>query len=633
MYNAKDLNEEQFKAATLTGKDILLAAGPGSGKTHTMTSRILYLTDVKSEDPSSILVITFTRDAASGMQKRFNDKAGIPMPVAFGTFHSVFYNMIKEWAGTIPPIILYDRNKSDIAKSVLRKYLGYEKTPDIKGTVTAFLHAVSIYKNTLDKEEAIDCLRNFGDTEISGSVDMCNLFPDMFRYYENIRRKSNLMDFDDMVYDCRNLLLHSKSFKAKWQNRFSHILIDEFQDINRAQYETVNLIAGSRAEIFAVGDDDQSIYGFRGSDPTILKTYLEERHAELMYLNTNYRSERSIVDSSVLVINENRNRIPKNPVSNKEGIGENVILKGFDDRESEYNMMLRLINDKKGTLAVLFRTNIEMQSFATFLTSKNVPYRIREKTVSIFDHFIMKDIYAYLQNVYGEVSEDSLKDIVNKPPRYIDSEYLISSCGDIDKVIKRISSARSSSHKHEKINKMYALKKDIDFMKKLSIKSCLTYILKKIGYEKYIYGMCKDEGKQTEYRKILEEGVRIFGEAECFDDILSVKERYEAGLKRSAKKQPPDAADLMTVHASKGLEFKTVIIPDINEGNFPHGKMPGESSIEEERRIFYVAMTRAGEMLYLFYLRGKESGKTIPSRFLTPLIKNNTHKKENGLNQ
>ena len=629
MYDKYGLNKEQHSAATFTGKDILLAAGPGSGKTHTMTSRILYLIHDLSVDPSSILVITFTKDAATGMQNRFNAKSEIPMPVAFGTFHSIFYNMIRKSAGSNPPIILYNRNRSEIASNVIKKYLGYEKGMDIKGTVSEFLHAVSVYKNTLDKNRALERLRTFEAGELTESRNLSDLFPEMFKYYENIRHKSNLLDFDDMVYDCRDLLLHDRSFILKWQNRFSHILIDEFQDINKAQYETVCLLAGSRSEIFAVGDDDQSIYGFRGSDPSILKTFLEERGAELMYLNSNYRSAKQIVDASVLVIRENKNRIGKTPVSIKEDPGDNLSLHGFDDQAGEYEYMLKLITQKKSTMAVLFRTNIEMQSFATFLTTRNVPFRIREKTVSIFDHFIMKDIYSYLQNIYGEPSEGSLKAIINTPPRYIDHEYLIGSGGNLDRIIKSITSGRSL-HKQEKINKLYVLKKDLLFMKKLSIKSAITYLYKKIGYEKYIYSLCKDDTGINEYQKILQEGERLFGDAECLEDILLIKEKYESGLKKSAKKQNPDAADLMTVHASKGLEFNTVIIPDINEHNFPHGKMPDTYETEEERRIFYVAMTRAEEKLYLFYLKGTENGKTLPSRFLSPLFKQNMHKNENG---
>lgn len=621
MFDQKNLSKEQLLAATYTKSDILLAAGPGSGKTHTMTARILYLTGECGIDPASILVITFTKDAAGSMQKRFVKASEYPLPVAFGTFHSVFYNMIKARGTGNPPQILYDRNKTEIAGNVVKKYTGSGQTMDFKGTLSDFITAISVYKNTLDEDRAAEHMGNAK-----------KLFLDMFGYYENIRRKRRLMDFDDMVYDCRYLLLHDRSFIRKWQNRFSHILIDEFQDINKAQYETVNLMAGVRSKIFAVGDDDQSIYGFRGSEPSILKKFLEERKAELMHLNTNFRSAPPIVKASVYVIDENKNRIPKTPESSRTCHDAILCIKGFEDHLSEYEETLKLILSQKGSLAVLFRTNIEMQTFASFLTSKNTDFRIREKTTGIFDHFILRDLYSYLHVIYGQPSEINLKAIINKPFRGIDHEYLIGCEGNLNKVIKKIYETGGLSRPGNVIKCLNELKKDLDFMKTLSVKSALTYLYKKSGYEKYVLNKADNESRKEEYIKILIEAANLLGNAGSLDDIDIIKEKYEKSLKRSMKNVENDLPDLMTVHAAKGLEFKTVIIPDVNEGTFPHDKLPDESSVEEERRIFYVAMTRACDNLYLFYRKGSENGKTIPSRFLTPLLKKNMHKKETGIN-
>lgn len=611
MFNSKDLNEEQMRAATFTDSDILLAAGPGSGKTHTMTSRILYLTDICKTDPASILVITFTKDAALGMQKRFNSRSNFPLPVAFGTFHSVFYNMIRDSMRNSPPQILYDRNKTEIASSVVKKYM-------TNGSVSDFLQAVSYYKNTLDEE-----------TACKGMNIAPEVFTDMFRYFENIRKKNKLLDFDDMVYDCRNLLLKNKPFAQKWQNRFSHILIDEFQDINKAQYETVMLIAGTRARIFAVGDDDQSIYGFRGSDPSLLRKFLTERNAMLMHLEANYRSPYPIVKASVYVINENKNRIPKNPMSKRKNPTPSLFIKGFDDQSSEYGSALKLIQSSQSSLAVLFRTNIEMQTFASYLTAGNIRFRIREKTTSIFDHFIMRDILDFMHVIYGPASEEHLRNVIGKAVGYIDHEYIIGSKGDLGRIIKKVYESGKLSRPENLAGKLAGLKKDLEFMKTLSVQNALTYLYKKTGYEKYVLNTASDENKKQEYRKILDECPKLLQTAESLDEIIQIKENYEKQLRKNSKSNDKRLPDLMTVHASKGLEFDTVIIPDINEGNFPHGKMPDEATVEEERRIFYVAMTRASGSLYLYYQNGKENGKTMPSRFLTPLFKNNMHKTEN----
>ena len=625
MFDPSKLNPEQLTAATLTDCDILLAAGPGSGKTHTMTARILYLTSECGVDPSKILVITYTKDAAMGMQRRFNAASELPMPVAFGTFHSVFYNMIREYKRSAPPVILYNRNKTKITSSVIKKFLGSEIFEENALIHQSFIKAVSVYKNTLDFEKASEVFASEKENGADDFEDITTLFPDMFKYYENIRRKSNLMDFDDMVYDCRNLLLHDRGFIRKWSGRFAHILIDEFQDINQVQYETVKLLAGSRSEIFAVGDDDQSIYGFRGSEPAVLNRYLEERKAALLHLNTNYRSDKAIVEASLSVISENKNRIVKN-LTSKDGASEGkIILQGFDSKLSEYKEILKLIKTAASSLAVLFRTNIDMQSFATYLSAQNIRYRIREKQISIFEHFIIRQIYAYLTCAYGIPDEETLKEITNKPPRFVDHEYLIGTDGNLDSVIARVSG--------KELKTLSELKKDLSFMRSMSVRSAITYLYKKIGYEKYILSKAADEDKKSEYQNMLNLAMSMFGDAEDMDDLELIKTKYEKSLGRS-KSKPSDAnVDLMTVHASKGLEFKTVIIPDVNEGMFPHGKMPDEDATEEERRIFYVAMTRAEKCLYLFYLNGRENGKTLPSRFLTPLLKNNMHKKENGLIQ
>ena len=622
MFDPNTLNEEQLAAATFTDRDVLLAAGPGSGKTHTMTARIMYLTDKCGIDPSKILVITYTKDAATGMQKRFQSQSDFPMPVAFGTFHSVFYNMIREYKKPNMPVILYERNKKEIASNVIKKYLGWDYSKDESVTVD-FIRAVSMYKNTLDEEKSAGLI----------CEDFRSLFKDMFRYYENIRKKQNLMDFDDMVYDCRSLMLNDKAFKSKWKGRFTHILIDEFQDINQAQYETVKLLTDSKTNIFAVGDDDQAIYGFRGSKPSVLSLYLEERNAKLLHLNLNYRSDEPIVSTSLSVISENKSRIPKELRSYKNTKEGMILTQGFDNKPAEYAYILSLIKQCTNAVAVLFRTNLEMQAFAGFLASCNISYRIKESKTSLFEHFILKDICAYLKLVYSSPDEETLKEIINKPDRKVDVEYVMESGGNLNNITEIIKQYEDLPQNKPAIKKLYELQKDLTFMKSLSVSSSITYLYKKIGYERYVLSLTDDEDKKDEYKNILTKASAILAPAESFEEILLIKKRYEKSLSRSKTDNTVPCPDLMTAHASKGLEFNTVIIPDINEGNFPHGKLQDEETIEEERRLFYVAMTRAEERLYLLYLNGKENGKIIPSRFLTPILKNNTHKKENGLNQ
>ena len=609
MFSDLDLNSQQYAAATYRGGNLLLAAGPGSGKTHTMTARIMYLIEEKHIDPSSILVITFTKDAAVSMQKRFGRMTEISYPVAFGTFHSIFYHMITEYKRNDPPVLIFEKNKINMASSVIRKFMGRTFEEEHKSSSRCLSSAITCYKNTLDTERASLLL-----------PEECRaLFGDMFRYYEGIRKKTGQMDFDDMVYDCRELLIKDSAFAKKWKNRFRSVLIDEFQDINPIQYETVKLLAGKRTDIFAVGDDDQSIYGFRGAEPGILQRYVFEMHAKTLHLDINYRSKSKIVRASLAVIEESKDRIRKELVSASDKEGK-VNIRGFEDRISEYEHIAGSV--KSSSDAVLFRTNLEMQGFASFLTSKGIPYTIREKTDSCFDHFIMQDIISYLKLASGAGDEDDLKEIINKPLRLISLECLIGCGGSIENVIKRIRANPGIRNAVIRIKALTELKKDLSFMSSLSPSYAIGYLYKKCGYEKYIRSLTSNDTKKSEeYTSILAKAAELAGMADSFEEFFELKASYEDDLKKAKKKdRDKNAVSLMTVHASKGLEFERVFIPDCNEGNFPHGKMPDEKITDEERRIFYVAMTRAISELDIYYVKTSENSKYVPSRFLNPVV-------------
>ncbi|MBP5471925.1 MAG: ATP-dependent helicase [Lachnospiraceae bacterium] len=608
MFKDISLNSQQYAAAAFTGGNLLLAAGPGSGKTHTMTARILFLIEERKIDPSSILVITFTKDAALSMQRRFGKMSDMFYPVAFGTFHSVFYHMITEYKRNDPPILIFEKNKIQMAGSVLRKFMGKDYVRDNKSSVTGFCSAITYYKNTLDTERSALLM-----------PEECRpFFSDMFGYYEAVRKKTGQMDFDDMVYDCRELLIRDKAFSRKWKNRFTRILIDEFQDINPVQYETVKLLAGKRTEVFAVGDDDQSIYGFRGAEPGILKKYVSEMNAQTLHLDTNYRSDAGIVRSSLSVIEESSDRIHKELISSSDKEGK-VNIRGFDDRISEYAN----IADSAGSSsdAVLFRTNLEMQGFASYLTSRDKPYIIREKTDSCYEHFILKEIISYMKLASGCGYANDLEEIINKPQRYINVECIIGCDGNIDNIIRRIMDNPGIKNAVIKIKNLKDLKKDLSFMKNLSPSYAIEYLYKKTGYEKYIRGLASTGTKKAEeYSDILDKALELASVSDSFDEFFELKERYEEDLQKAKKKNCENAVNLMTVHASKGLEFKRVWIPDCNEGIIPHGRMPDEKTVDEERRIFYVAMTRAISELNMFYIKQTEYTKYVPSRFLNSLI-------------
>jgi len=610
MLNIESLNASQQMAVTCaSGENLLVVAGPGSGKTFVITQRIFYLVQRLHVPPEAILVVTFTKDAALSMQNRFIEQSDFSYPVNFGTFHSVFYNILRQSRRIQQFNILTEGQKRDILLPVLKKRLN----PVGNDEVYQLLSAFGYYKNT-------------GNIQIAGSrvnAGLKPLFEECFEEYERIRRLRRLIDFDDMVCECRRLLLENDILREKWQRRFRHILIDEFQDINPAQMSGVKLLKGEQCNLFAVGDDDQAIYGFRGSEPECMNDFLKEYNAKQILLNINYRSAKEIVDASVKVISENKNRFIKELKSHSNEEVNPVILKGFKDKDEEHDYLVNRLENSPAcdTLAVLFRTNILMQVFAAELSARGIPFLMKEKHNNIYEHEIVKDIRAYLELSQNPENREPLLRILNRPVRYINREAVMTKGADVWDGMKRYYMGQNNlPFREERIKAVDKLKKDIEYIRKLSPYLAVKYILKSIGYEKFMHS-AKDI--KQENKDIIE---WICGEAVKYknlDEWRSEMDDYSDSFGKTddCKAEQEVNIHLMTVHASKGLEFDRVWIPDCNENIFPYGKMTDADTCEEERRIFYVAMTRAKKSLELLYLNGTRERPRLPSRFLNPLFK------------
>ena len=637
MLDLEALNEAQRQAVTHGEGPLLVLAGPGSGKTFTITQRIFFLIQECGVPPENILVVTFTKEAALSMQRRFHEQSDYrTYPVNFGTFHSIFYRIICDSHSVNTHKLITENQKRSIIMPILRRQLPREETVDSHGDRGAedaglFLAAISFYKNT-GKEDA-------ARQKLSG--EWSSYFSEVMQAYEKEKSKRRLLDFDDMVYRCRNLLLEDRQARIRWQNRFSHILMDEFQDINPMQYEVVKLLAGGKSELFAVGDDDQSIYGFRGSEPACLNRFAEEFGAKQLCLTVNYRSCPEIVEASCKVITENKMRFQKE-LKSASGRGEKqaVRLRAYEDREAEYAGLANLLREKVETakgagerqesLAVLFRTNAHMQGFAACLSKQSVPYRMKEKVTSIYEHFIVKDILAYLRLAAEGADREQLLRILNKPLRYLSREALGS--GEEAKghtlfqvMLDFYCGQREVPYRRERIQAIKRLERDLMYIQKLPLYLGVQYILKSIGYEMHLK---ENAGRSTErWREWTEICDWVKEEArqyETLEEWLEAKKCYERKLQEmseeKAKKEKGNEVQLMTIHASKGLEFDRVWIPDCNEKIFPHGNGIEATDCEEERRIFYVAMTRAKKSLELLYLTGTRERPRFPSRFLNPLL-------------
>lgn len=660
-------NEPQKAAIMHLRGPCLVLAGPGSGKTYTITNRILYLLE-QGIPPESILVITFMKEAALSMQNRFqemsaaNSVSGKPptghkpsYPVNFGTFHSVFYHILKASNALKSTKLLSNSEKKNLILPILKTYdkqqdtvPGEDGANNLNDDASKILSAIGFYKNTMEMSSACEKV----------PVRWQPNFESICQEYGQAVRRLGRLDFDDMLYECRHLLEENTSVRSYWQNRFRHILIDEFQDINPVQYEAVKLLASKPYNIFAVGDDDQAIYGFRGSQPECLKRFEAEYQARQLLLDVNYRSKAEIVRASLAVIEENKNRFIKqlraasectpgdrDSKAATEGGGVRrdehaLAIHSFADKEAQYSYMQQGISQcllQGESCAVLFRTNSFMQGFAARLKSADIPYEMKEKVASIYDNFIVQDIMAYLRVVKGEGNRGDMLRIMNKPSRYISREAIREGHVDFAGIEAYYANAQMPEAQKDKTRKELArFRKQIQSVKSFTLRPSINYILKAMGYEQYLKELAQsDQEKWQEWQELLDwlkedaSSYPNLKEWKAFQDAYSksLEQNKAQPTKKQSHKQPEDSSNerkrkvhLLTVHGAKGLEFDKVWIPDCNEKVFPHGTMPDEGVVEEERRIFYVAMTRAKKNLELLYLTGTKERPRQPSRFLNPLF-------------
>lgn len=591
---------------------MLVLAGPGSGKTFVIVKRLQNLILQNGIQPEKILVITFTKAAAEEMKERFNKMMGHSLyPVRFGTFHAVFYYILRQSSRSLPKNILSGADKERMLEKIYDMFSG--QFPEI----------------SLPPEE--EMIKNIGKYKNMGEVleePPCSDFLEkehflwIYRAYTEMLVKEEKLDFDDMAGFCLRLFTEKNEILHFWQDQFTYILIDEFQDINEPQYKVLKLLAGKRQNLFAVGDDDQSIYGFRGASPKIMQSFASDYpDAGQIFLSVNYRSQAAIVEAAGKVIAVNEKRVPKQIQSGKCGKEEEnaVLLKELESREAEQEFVReQLLNRKKqGTPfenhAIICRTNFELEEWALLLEKKQIPFWRREKKKSIFEHFLMKDIEAYLRIAMGERKRNLFLRIINRPVRYIGRSFftqeevtfagLKNACGQ--DAVKQISIER--------------LERDCKKLEKMSPFPAVQYIRKGIGYDdfwKELAGGRKD--REKEYENLMEFFLRHAKGYHDKGDWLKAIDKHKTEFEQKEETKR-EGVGLLTMHGAKGLEFPCVILPDLNEGVIPSNKNTEKEFIEEERRMLYVAMTRAKEELQMYCVNGEKERKRPPSRFLLPL--------------
>lgn len=622
-----ECNKEQKEAIMHRDGPAMVLAGPGAGKTYVITNRVKALIDEYGVKPEQILVVTFSKAAAVEMKERFEMlTGGRRLPVRFGTFHSVFFQILR---------LAYHYEVKDIATLAL-KYRFLEETLNETG------YGVDDKKEFLsDIEKEISRVKGEG-IEIDcyfSSACSAEIFQKMYRGYQEKLQRHRCLDFDDMVVYTYQLLKEREDIRRRWQAQFRYLLIDEFQDINRLQYETVCMLAEPENNLFIVGDDDQSIYGFRGAKPGIMLSFPKRfPDTKQIVLGVNYRCSDEIMKAAERLIGKNNERYEKHIVANK-GKEQPVHMKKCENLPDEAEKIVAQIQmyQKEGIayqeMAVLFRTNMQMRLLAGKLMEHGVPFTMRENLPNLFDTWMAKDIMCYLQLALGNRSREKFLKIANRPVRYLSRTAFTESEVSFDK-LRAYYAVKNQEWMEERI---WNFEYDLKNLASLSPYAAIHFIRKGIGYDEFLKTYADERNVNADdWFDVLDEMQEMARDKKSIPEFLSFVENYGDTLeeirqeqkKQQVKEEP--GVSLMTMHASKGLEFPVVFVPTLNEDIVPYRKAVQEGNLEEERRMLYVAMTRAKTYLHLSFVKERFHKEAEPSPFLyeiSPALRNKINKK------
>lgn len=606
-------NEAQTKAICHKNGPAMVLAGPGSGKTLVITRRVEYLIKKYGVRPEQILVITFTKAAAKEMRERFaritkDDR----FPVTFGTFHGIYYGILK-WA--------YRMNASNIFSEEEKMMLLREVIAGMELEIEdekEFLQGIAseigqIKNNRLSLEEY----------ESSNCSDQ--MFRQIYEEYERRRKLLKKIDFDDMLVLCYELFQKRPDILQMWQKKFQYILIDEFQDINQVQYDVIRMLALPENNLFIVGDDDQSIYRFRGARPEIMLGFSKDYpNAKSIILDVNYRSTKAVVSAARRVIERNKNRYQKEIITVNEQ-GDNVHIQEVRHPVEESHYVREQIakavaaGTEPSQIAVLYRTNTEPRALVETFMEYHIPFQMKEHLPNLYEHFIGRDFQAYMRMALGGRDRGDFLMIMNRPNRYIGRD-------SVDR--GEISFENLRKYYMEKdwmVDRIDQLEVDLKVISRMTPYAAIQYIRKSVGYDLFLneYAI-KRKMKLEDLQELIRELEERAKEFKTIEEWFAHIEKYTEELRLQAvtRTENRNAVSLMTFHAAKGLEYDTVFIIGANEDVTPYKKAELPEEMEEERRMFYVAMTRAKKHLTISYVREKNGKAMEQSRFLGELFQN-----------
>lgn len=601
-------NTSQYEAIRHKDGPMLVLAGPGSGKTLVITERTKHLITEHGVNPANILVITFTKAAAAEMKERFlRLMGGKSVPVTFGTFHAVFFTILRHAYHYSAENIIREELRITCMREIIAKHrLEYEDEMEF---IQLLLGEIGMVKNT-----GI-AIANYYSKNCAEEM-----FRRIYSEYHEYLYNHRLIDFEDMLVYTYELFKERPDILGAWQRKYQYILIDEFQDINKIQFDVMKLLAGEKQNLFVVGDDDQSIYRFRGAKPEIMLHFGQDfPMAKKVLLDVNYRSQANIVADAQRLIGHNRERFEKRIRPSREAETE-VEYAVFKTQREENLRIIRDLADAKergrsfSDYAVLFRTNTQPRLLMEQLLEYNIPFRTRDKIPNLYEHWIARDMFSYIRIAMGSRERRDFLQIMNRPKRYITRESL-----DEETVAFDVWEwfFEEQPWVAERIRK---LERDIKQLCRMTPFAALNYIRKGIGYDEF----CEE---YADYRRIrvddlydvldeLQEGARGF---ETYHDWFAHIENYTKELEEVHRRQQEEQTDsvaLVTLHSAKGLEYENVYLIDVNEGIMPYKKAALDADIEEERRMFYVGMTRAKKTLHLFSVKQLNQKETDISRFI-----------------
>ena len=576
----------------------LVLAGPGSGKTTVITGRIQTLISVYHIPASQILVLSFTRAASREIEDRFREQVREEAPVRFGTIHAVFYRILHiSRPGAAFSVISPATRRGWIREMIAELSAGTGLAPERLRQAEDMLLA----GREKPPEKGL-FLTEEEQTKLKEA-------------YAQRKKEAGLLDFEDILEESRRLLESDPDMLARWREQFRYILIDEYQDTSPLQLQLLKMLAGSSANLFAVGDDDQSIYAFRGADSSLMLRFPQDfPGAKLYRLSDCYRCSPQILSAAGSLIRHNKKRYAK-ALKSRAADGPLPILAGFRESGAELKALTGLLRKEwekspaPGSLAVLCRSRFSLRRVAAALAGAGLPFTCDEGPESDHAHWIAEDLFAYLRLGRGSARREDYLQILGKPLRYLSRQLFQQESIDRNALFAAL------WERPQTARNLTEFLRQLDRLDGLLPYAAVEYIRREIGYEKYLKDYADSRNLPAEpFLELLD---RLQEESAAFSSVKEWESAREALLARGREKTEDRAGiSLMTMHGAKGLEFDRVYLPFLNEEEIPGSRSVSAEQLEEERRLLYVAMTRARTGLYLSCTVKKRGGRSRPSRFL-----------------